>query len=858
MSDRTATLAFSPALLLAQWCSRYKGYLPQERRDGVTQDIVWAGAYVDLVVDRWVYVLTETQSGSYDVPYELFVDAKGQTWVNQSRIFDPLKKRKDPVRSGGLAIGGFAFPRVDVSGRALWVRLLSSSFRLPSAMTRSLLAEEVRAPIRKHVTPLWTWWTKNPEPGLAVLRSADGLWLKETPLVVTVPSSSPYADGGPVQRVAPACNPFAIAENLSEMFLKRYQEFTDRFAPEDPPAGGEFQKMAFCSVLDSAFGRTTEGMGRTQDFLDWPRIRRAQDDYEKKIKDGVKHYEERAVAMCQVLESPLFELYAEAALDDEGFVGDDESPAWEAYRDVMGMVHRNIEASVAGQGLMARWSRASIERPDHPVSRGFWPAVNPTKQHFKMFRWGAKASMGVWAKQVGYRVDLLKKGALGDLLETVLLPIARVHASWNDSFRDLLEGRVKPSQIKSITQVPLCEDKLIDGSYLYFTREWGAASREPRKGVMTVVFNPEKHQASLQAWYDADKSPKYGKYDAVLSDGTSFRTVNAVVLDSINLALALMAVLDAKNELSKRRTDVEDAAKIAAAHSVNLTLSLLEWMVNANVISKASKAGKVINGLLPPLLRIGTGLVFRRQNLRDSELAQSIGDDDRAFALKVAAGGEVLAPVFAALSKAMITTAWGTTLGLAGAVITLITAGAYIAAIFLKDDEILDQFLQTCEWGLKPYQSVSAHPLWTTMPVQTWENDFPAQQRLLIHLIHRFEVSWVRFEQELLGLDVKFAALTPTSQLQVRYRAEFVDRSVQESTVVYSRAELPDRAPASLSIPMSPGIGTYGLPLSLTAAFTFRICDDLEPYTFEFRMKDNGNYLSKLPRLNLVDEYGTT
>src|SRR5690606_1799513 len=97
-----------------------------------------------------------------------------------------------------LAIGGFAFPRVDFSGHALWVRLLSSSFRLPSAMTRSLLTERVRVHVNKCIAPLWTWWTENPEPDLAVLRSAEGLWLKETPLVTTVPSSSPYADGGPV------------------------------------------------------------------------------------------------------------------------------------------------------------------------------------------------------------------------------------------------------------------------------------------------------------------------------------------------------------------------------------------------------------------------------------------------------------------------------------------------------------------------------------------------------------------------------------------------------------------------------------------------------------------------------------
>src|SRR5690606_5588259 len=119
MTERSATLAFSPPMLLAEWCSRYKGYLPQERRDGVTQDIVWAGAYVDLAVERWVYVLTETNDRGYDVPYELFVDAQGKTWVNQAGIFDSLANRKDPMRSGGLAIGGFAFPRVDFSGHAL-------------------------------------------------------------------------------------------------------------------------------------------------------------------------------------------------------------------------------------------------------------------------------------------------------------------------------------------------------------------------------------------------------------------------------------------------------------------------------------------------------------------------------------------------------------------------------------------------------------------------------------------------------------------------------------------------------------------------------------------------------------------
>lgn len=195
--------------------------------------------------------------------------------------------------------------------------------------------------------------------------------------------------------------------------------------------------------------------------------------------------------------------------------------------------------------------------------------------------------------------------------------------------------------------------------------------------------------------------------------------------------------------------------------------------------------------------------------------------------------------------------------GIAAAAVNVLTAGAYIVSEFLRDDEPIEQFLRVCEWGKDPYDRALPHPYWSPFPTATWRDDFPEQHRVLIRMLHRIEVSWALFKHELVGLKVHFSALTPTSELEVDYFAVFVDGSVQRSTVHYGRDDLPEEVPAVLRVAMGPGIGRYGIPITLRAILRFRICEGFEDEIVEFPMKINGDYLSELPRTSLGNaDYG--
>jgi hypothetical protein len=791
--------AKSPPLRIGEWTTQFESNIPRENGPDGVEPIAVADGHAALVLDRWVYVIAQRAMDTTEgeVAFELYVDRAGRIWVTEGSHYALIPKRGRSLE--GHASHTVQFPLLDAKRNALWMWLFLSPFRLPKQAVHDL--DKLAGDIGKHAPPLWDWQRGRGLPG--VVQSRDGWSLQETPLWLTVPPGLP--DAGTKRRVALGIDPFELARIRSNNYVRGYAKYKNAYEPTEPKSGSDFQRMALGRLIDQTVLSNDASTDKYREHLDIAALNAALHKDDQRRNALIKASEKAAFAMVEVMRSRLFELLQQASLSDEGLDANEPSPPLQILFEVLGRCTRSLNGSTAGRALLRHWAELAEAHPDHFINHVILPANDPSVPRFKAFRWGAKAIAGILAQYLGHDVAALRA--------KIIAPEARNYERKLVRALGRLAGEATP--------VDFSVDHTLRPRRIGFELHLQYNVGRVNVTSIDLPFIRGKGLEWVEAWVDAGELTEFG-VGATFNDA---RFLASLLLDTVNIALALGAVRDADPGAARML-----AAGSVTAHSLNLVAAIGHEYAKGVLKAKSLRvSSRVFIGV-----RGAAAGFFAGKNVRDAFEAYRSGDRDKGVALGVAAVAETASAVGYAISAFAVTSAAGPWIAvLAG----LVAAGAYIAAEMFSDDD-LAVFLSHSEWGSRPYAEPELQPKWARRAVGAWKGDYVEQRRLLLKLLTKFSVGWDSHGISAMGVRITLAIVTPDSVLQVKFVARRAGRDISDDLVLRGD-DLPNRFPGTVVVRPEHTL-REGEPPDFIAVVTFQWHPDEPPDRVVFTLRAGG------------------
>ena len=507
----------------------------------------------------------------------------------------------------------------------------------------------------------------------------------------------------------------------------------------------------------------------------------------------IRRFETAGAALCQVLDSPLFRLFQEASLSEEGIEHDQRSEPLSEHLRVLGLSSRMLGQCKSGQALLTSWAEEAQKNPHHFINKVILPAKPPAPSWFKAFRWGSKALATFLAEFLGHKSRVLRIGAKKAVTEELACLSRLGIGNAFDPVTQVLDIRRLEERVR------------MGGLDLDVFEVDIKLPKRPRPHTHRFYYAGPDMEPIITDWVQAgaiiDEGPNKYLLDA--------KVAGALLLDVFNFAFALRAVIEAEGGERRRRAMFDSGAA-----GVGLVATLAEegakrgWLgLGPHGRAGVERGARVVKGVV--------SVYYGFMNVGDAKEAFRKGDTDRGFALSVAAAGEfavVGAQIWALWAPASLVAPWL----MVGA--GVVAAAAYIAAEELKDDP-LEMFLEQCEWGRAPYTDPLLEPRWADTKVSRWPRDYAGQGRTLTRVLLRLTATW-KFEQWP-AITVSWGAHMPGARLEVEFVATDSKARQAKKTVVVEGADLPQNAPFEVVADPAPGIKVYGYEF-LVAKVRFR------------------------------------
>lgn len=731
-------LAMTDPCRLGEWVTRIKPYLPLDKPPPGH-----AGHRVDHMViplkERWIYTLVrrKKQGGAFEIPFEGWVDEEGYVWFNEhTDVTLSVRERPDP-REGPLSLSHVQFPKVNELGNALETRLLCSPFRLPSMAAKAVNETGYHASICDHIPPLWSW-NYGEDPNSPV-NSKDGYSLSVEPLWMKFPKEAE------VSPVLVGSDPFAIAVRRSNLYVKNRRAFAKRFEPSNFDRQNELARLMLAQTITDSILRVPQAKERYGKVIDISKINRALEAHDKERIGLQAKINRSGKNLCKFLRSDLFAFLQYASLEEELY--DPSQDYCEPVADhmrVLEAVTRQLDRCKDGCELMIKWSRDADVKEHHFLSRTVLPA-RPLDVHvFKTMRWGGKGTLNLFRKLGPYflarKSDILAD--IGDLLVR-LGAIEKV---------DLIPQAFKYINIR--------------------TSELAAAHGFQLRGdrVLKVKLLGQQLRAKFIQYADQGTTwlsklpPEMGQ--------SKFLAFAA--LDVINVALSLKALAKAEGPNALAKAGAGSAA----------ALGFLAGSVMTPIIEAMPKGAKQSRRLR--MLYGGQAVcagVYCLLDVIAGFEAIDKDDNDRAVFLFLAALAEAISAGYYVWMAASASSG-----GIGLVVLGAAAAISYIAAMLLEDDP-LEEFLENCEWGTKPYGRAGYEPSWADEPVWAWKGNYDVQQQTLLRVLSRFTISWDLHSWP--DIKVETSLVRPGTRLRVVFDAEYADGTDDSIEKVFGPASLP-------------------------------------------------------------------
>ena len=602
-------------------------------------------------------------------------------------------------------------------------------------------------------------------------------------------------DAGKKERVWVGSDAFKIATNRSNVYVAARSAYCKEFEPTKSAKKKERQKLMLARAIDASVLRPDPVRKKFGKYVDISRINEALEKDDKAHAKAVRRYEEAGAALCKVLDSRLFKFFQSASQPTEGAKSDARSPALSEHIRVLGVTSRMLGQCTAGQGLLATWAKDAERIPKHFVNWAVLPIKAPPVAHYKAFRWGLKALASLLAEFFVHRVRVRKiaaKEAVAELIE----PLLRLGVG--DAF----------DPVTQVTDISRLDDLIKHGNVdLERFRVKVKLPDGPR--VVKFDYVGPKAEKMMEDWLAEGQLKNFGRSKQLLDA----KFLGAAILDAINLGLCIKAVVDAKDG-----TQYRAAMFGGVASGTSLLVSIADQAVEKGWIkiseTKALAAKRVFVGV-----RSVVGLYYTASNAIGAVQAFRKGDNDKGFALSVAATAELAAvfgQVWAVWAPASLVAPW--VIVVAGAV----AAAAYITATFVADHP-LEKFLEYCEWGKDRYGDLLYEAKWSDGPVSTWQSSYPKQAQMLLRVLLRLTASWDLKQWP--GITVTWAMLDPGTHVEVKYQGLTSTGGVITETLVFEGKRLPRKTPIELKVKPKKDFKNAAGIQQLFATVTFKLSE---------------------------------
>ena len=721
-------LAMSDHCRVAEWATRTRSSPPQteakEDPNGYRVD-----HHATIVKNRWLYPLMQrtADGGGFQILWEGFIDDEGAVWfaTDSKPPSAPISERKDPRE--GASDKFIHFPMTDEKGYALSIRLLLTPFRLPSKTIKTIREPKYVERVTKTMPTLWRW--DNGENEDASVHSRDGYYVKHERLWLEDKST-------PTQ-VWVGSDPFAIAENRSNLYVRRRNAYAKTYEPVDPARRKEIGRIMLGQALRDSILRSPNARSRYGKSLDIGKMNREIGAFEKDRTKARLAFEKSARSLCEHLRASTFELLQTGSLEEEGYLDVEDAEfhiaALEHMR-VLNQVFRALDKCEAGMTLLYDWAKESERRSDHFINRTILPQDKMPVHLFKTMRWTSKTGLKLlaeFAPRLGATRSNFLQVVTNGLVNLGIGDAAAVRAG-------IVTARINSVDLLGTLDLTRVPDEFFDTELI----------------GKKVLRNLERHQHTDQS--------KLAEYKA---KGLSRAALAVMALDAINVALAIKSLNDAKGP----------EATLRAGAGLATTSALFLTGVSKPLIDVFVKEGIGKNNALRGLhvANAFCGFVFATLNAYSARDALAQDDRDRAAALIVAAGAEVgsalvymwmLAQPAAAAPPILLA-------------LSVVATAAYVAAVWLTDDP-LEEFLEQCEWGSEPYDEADFHPVWALDKVGKWKGDYNLQSRIMLRVLSRLEISWDFKGWPRAEITINFRKHGMT--LETSYVAEFADGTQSE------------------------------------------------------------------------------
>lgn len=774
---------------LGEWRTRGKSYPPQ-----VAAPKGQVGHRVDHSVkrlrSRWVYALVhgEASGGAFSIPFEAFVDAFGFVWFHEDLDPNaPIPDRPDP-RDGGFSTQYVQFPKVNELGNALSTRLLFSPFRLPSAAMTAVNEAGYHKSIIQTIPPLWTW-TRGIDLDSPVI-SADDYSLVVEPLWMKFQGESTATP------VFVGSDPFKIAENRSNLYIRRRNAYAEVFEPNDDAGKRTLSRMMLGEALTDTILRPTQSHEKYAKTLDVARLNEELSDFDDQRVTLQKQVNKSGKNLCRYLEKDVFALLQYASLEEETY--EEGQPYCQATADhlrVLDVVTRQLDRCEAGCELLMRWGRDASESDHHFLSQTVLPS-RPLGLHvFRTMRWGGKGALNLFRKLgpwlLSRKSDVFK--AAGEMLVAI--------------------GAVEKVDIvaKSI--------RMLMG-------EIAAAFKTKLRGPSSLVVKVigKRARAGLEAF------AKQGKvlFEKAAPEFRTSKFVAFAALDAINAIIALRAISDAEGPGALARAG-SGAGAACGFLAMSVAKPVVEAMEDGTTKTRWLRGVHVVTALCAG--------VYAVLDFIAASDAWDKDDRDRAAMLVVAGVAE------AASCATYAYLAWTGATG--GAVLLLVlgtvAALAYIAALLTEDDP-LQEFLENCEWGATPYARPHYHPEWADKPVAVWAGDYELQLTTLLRLLARFTLSWDLKSWP--DVELSTSLIRTGMRFEVEFVAEYADGSTGTVERHFGAADLPSASPIVLLVSADQAYLAHSAR-TITVKATYRADVDAKEEVLEAEIMKDGKAIEQ-------------
>lgn len=783
--------AMTDACRLGEWSTRAKSYPPQlAAPDGQVGHRV--DHYVKRLRSRWVYALVHPYSSqaAFAIPFEAFVDEFGFVWFHEDLDPNaPIPDRPDP-RDGGYATQYVQFPKVNELGNALSTRLLFSPFRLPSTAMTSVNEPGYHKSIMETIPPLWTW-KSGVDPESPVI-SFDNYSLVVEPLWMK------FQGEAKATPVFVGSDPFKIAENRSNLYIRRRNAYAAVFEPNDAAGKRKLSRMMLGEALTDSILRPTESYEKYGKALDIPKLNRELSNFDDKRVELRKKVNKSGQNLCRYLRKDVFALLQYASLEEETYEeGADYCEATADHLRVLEIVTRQLDRCKSGCELLLEWGRDADESDHHFLSRTVLPS-RPLGLHvFRTMRWGGKGVLNLFRDLspwlLARKPEILR--AAGEILEA-LGAIERIE--------------VFTKAAKSV-QVPL--------------HEVAAASKIKLSGARALTVK----LVGKSAYRRLEEFAQNGRtlFEKAAPEFRTSKFLAFGALDAVNVVIALRAISDAEGPGALAR-----AGSGAGAACGFLAMSVAKPVVEA--IEDEATQTKWLRGV-HGVTAVCAGIYAVLDFIAASD-AYAKDDRDRAAMLVIAGVAE------AASSATYAYLAWTATTGCAVLLLVLGTVAtiAYIAALLTEDDP-LEEFLLNCEWGATPYARPHYHPEWADGPVAVWAGDYEQQLTTLLRLLARFTLSWDLKSWP--DVELSTSLVRAGMQFDVEFTAEYADGTTGKVEKHYGAADLAPVSPIVFSVSANQPYTAHSAR-KVTVRATYRADVDAKVEVLEAEIMEGGKAIT--------------